>query len=37
MTRTETSPVLIIAAWLLVLTPLVWGVIRTLINVAALF
>lgn len=37
MTQTSTSPALIGVAWLLVLAPLAWGVIKTLINVAALF
>ena len=37
MTQNQSSPVLIGAAWLLVLAPLAWGVVRTLINVAALF
>ncbi len=36
-TQTTSSPVLIAFAWVIVLVPLIWGVIRTLENVLKLF
>lgn len=36
-TQTTSSPALIVFAWVIVLVPLIWGVIRTLENVLKLF
>jgi hypothetical protein len=36
-TKKKTSPILILAAWFLVLIPAAWGVYNTLLNALKLF